>query len=313
VQKAQPTVHILLASYQGELYLKEQLASLSFQTYSHWQLHVSDDGSTDSTLDVVTEFASTSPQAVHICSGPGKGATHNFFNLINTVAATHPGDVYAFCDQDDVWLPDKLAKAVAHFEAQTLAPSQPYLYCSRTFVVDHLLKQRGLTPLPRKPLGFGNALLQNVASGNTMVFNLALLKIMRLISPQHSVLHDWTAYQAVTGCGGMVYFSEQPSLLYRQHGANVVGSNIGFASRVRRLQFMFSGGYKTWSLQTIRAMQQIAALLTEQSQAEVYVFQAMHSSSNPYNRLRLALNKTLWRQSRLGQASLAVALLLDLI
>ena len=308
-----PTVHILLASYQGELYLKEQLASLSLQTYSQWQLHVSDDGSNDSTPQIVAEFARTSPQAVHLCNGPGKGATHNFFHLINTVAASNPADLFAFCDQDDVWVPNKLANAVTHFKAQTLAPSQPYLYCSRTIVVDHLLVQRGLTPLPRKPLGFGNALLQNIASGNTMVFNQALLQILRLINPQHSVLHDWTAYQAATGCGGIVYFDERASIKYRQHTANVVGSNAGLISQMRRLRFMLQGGYKHWSLQTIQAMHQISPRLTAQNLTILNEFAAIHSMSNPYLRFLLSVNGRFWRQSRLGQASFAFALLFNLI
>ena len=313
MQKLEPTVHILLASYQGAAYIAQQLDSLKAQSYPHWQLHVSDDGSTDETPRIVAEFAAHCAQPVRIFSGPAKGVTHNFFHLMNTVATGTPGDLYAFCDQDDVWLPDKLANAVAHRAAQSLATNQPYLYCSQTVIVNQQLVGSALTPAPRKPLGFGNALLQNVASGNTMVFNLALLNTMRLISPQHCVLHDWTAYQAVTGCGGVMHFSEQASLLYRQHGANLVGSNSGFASRVRRLSFMFSGGYKNWSLQTMRAMQQIAPHLTAQSLAELHAFEAMHASSNPLHRLRLALNGTLWRQSRLGQASLAVALLLNLI
>lgn len=309
----EPTVHILLATYQGEAYLKQQLASLTAQSYLNWELHVSDDGSTDGTQGIVAEFARKSAQTVRFCTGPGKGATHNFFHLMNTVAVSNPSDLYAFCDQDDVWLPDKLANAVLHRAAQTLALNQPYLYCGRTRIVDQQLVELGLTPLPCKPLGFGNALVQNVASGNTMVFNLALLKVMRLIDPHDSVLHDWTAYQAVTGCGGVMHFSDQPSLLYRQHGANVVGSNTGLASRMRRLRFLFKGGYKGWSLQTIRAMRKITHVLTKQSLTELQAFESIHSLSNPCRRLQTALNGTLWRQTRMGQASLVFALLLNII
>ena len=313
MEELQPTVHILLASYQGELYLKQQLASLALQTHTNWQLHVSDDGSTDSTAHIAAEFARTSPQLVHFYSGPGKGATHNFFHLINTVAASNPGDLFAFCDQDDVWLPNKLTHAVAHFATQAVATGRPYLYCSRTMVVDHLLKPRGLTPVPRKPIGFGNALLQNIASGNTMVFNHALLQILRLINPQHAVLHDWTAYQVATGSGGMVYFDERASVQYRQHTANVVGSNAGWTNRIRRLRFMLQGGYKRWSLQTICAMKQISPHLAACSLATLHEFEAIHSTSNPCSRVLLAINGRFWRQSRLGHASLLVALLLNLV
>ena len=309
----EPTVHILLATYQGEAYLAQQLESLKAQSYTHWQLHVSDDGSIDGTEKIVAEFALNVPQTARFCSGPGKGATHNFFHLMNTVETESPSDLYAFCDQDDVWLPDKLASAMLHHAAQTLLADQPYLYCGRTRIVDQLLVEIGLTPVPRKPLGFGNALVQNVASGNTMVFNSALLKILRKIAPQDSVLHDWTAYQAVTACGGMMHFSDQPSLLYRQHGANVVGSNIGFISRISRLRFLFRGGYKGWSLQTIRAMRQISPHFAVDNLVLLTKFEAVQCEPNVLRRLSLMSGKKIWRQTRLGQASLAYSLLFDLI
>lgn len=309
----EPTVNILLATYQGQAYLAQQLESLRTQSYINWRLYVSDDGSTDGTERIVAEFARSAPQRVSFCRGPGKGATHNFFHLMNTVETGNSSDLYAFCDQDDVWMPDKLANAVAHYAAQTLEVSQPYLYCSRTRIVNSQLVELGLTPAPRKPLGFGNALLQNVASGNTMVFNSALFKIMRDIDPQDSVLHDWTAYQAVTGCGGVMHFSEQPSLFYRQHVANVVGSNTGFASRMRRLRFLLQGGYKGWSLQTIRAMRQIEPRLAPANRVLLNRFEEVRQKSNPLRRLSILNGKQIWRQTRFGGASLVLALLFNLI
>lgn len=309
-----PTVHIMLATFQGAAFLREQLESLSAQSYANWKLYVSDDRSTDETNQIIIEFKNSIQQKVFIYEGPGRGSTHNFFRLIGVVETNEPGDLYAFCDQDDVWLPDKLANAVAHHAGQGLTIGQPRLYCGRTIVVDQLLKPHGFTAIPRKPLGFGNALLQNIAGGNTMVFNQPLLQILRLISPEHSVLHDWTTYQAATGCGGLVYFDGRASVQYRQHMANVVGSNAGWTNRILRLQFLLKGGYKRWSLQTLQAMHQISPHLTAQSLATLREFDAVRSTTfNPYHRLRLAISGKYWRQSRMGQASFAFALLLNLI
>lgn len=308
-----PTINILLATFQGEAFLKAQLHSLAAQTYTRWKLHVSDDGSSDQTVQIVTEFASSCQQSVLFCSGPGKGATHNFFHLINFVSSDDPTNLYAFCDQDDVWMPDKLASAVAQHASQILGLNQPWLYCSRTSIVDEQLVTRCLSPVPRNQLGFGNALLQNIASGNTMVFNQALLHILQSINPQHSVLHDWTSYQAATGCGGIVYFDQRVTVQYRQHAANVVGSNSGLLNQMRRLRFLLRGGYKDWSRLTINAMQQISPHLTTRNLATLREFETIRSIPNPCNRLLLAVRGKFWRQSRLGQASLAVALLLGLI
>ena len=125
----EPTVHVLLATCQGEAFLKQQLDSLTGQSYTNWQLHISDDGSTDRTRQIVADFIESTAQLVTLCDGPCKGVTHNFFNLIHTVPNRQTA-LYAFCDQDDVWLPDKLHDAVAHFQKQKLAADQLYLYCS---------------------------------------------------------------------------------------------------------------------------------------------------------------------------------------
>ena len=308
----EPTVHVLLATYQGEAFLKQQLDSLTGQSYTNWHLHISDDASTDSTLQIIAEFIKGTSQVVTVYDGPCKGVTYNFFHLINTVAS-HPADLYAFCDQDDVWLPDKLRDAVAHFQNQTLATNQLYLYCTRTNIVDSQLGYLGLSAVPRKRLGFGNALVQNIASGNTMVFNNSLLETLRLVDLQYSVLHDWTAYQVVTGCGGVIHFSDKPSLLYRQHSQNLVGSNNSIRARFKRFRFLLQGGYRRWSLQTICAMHKLRPVLAPENAQLLHLFESAHQKPDVTQRLSLLKNRLLWRQTRLGQASLLFALIFNLL
>ena len=303
---------MLLATYQGEAFLKQQLDSLNGQSYTNWQLHISDDGSTDRTRQIVADFIESTAQLVTLCDGPCKGVTHNFFNLIHTVPNRQTA-LYAFCDQDDVWLPDKLHDAVAHFQKQKLAADQLYLYCTRSTIVDTHLNYLGLSAVPRKRLGFGNALVQNIASGNTMVFNARLLEALRLIDPKNSVLHDWTAYQVATGCGGVLHFSEQPSLLYRQHGANLIGSNTGFGNRINRLHFLLRGGYQGWSLQTICSMRKLQLVLAPENAQLLHLFESVHQKPNVKQRMSLYENGLLWRQTRSGQASLLFALLFKLL
>ena len=308
-----PTVHILLATFQGEAFLSQQLDSIRNQTYTHWVLHISDDGSTDRTREIIAGFVSTLHQPVEIYVGPQKGVTHNFFHLLSAVPAANSSDLYAFCDQDDVWLPGKLQHAVLQYSTLVLAPDQPYLYASRAVIVDQALAPNGFTAFPQKSLGFGNALLQNVANGNTMVFNAAQLKIMRHISPENAVLHDWAAYLVVTACGGVLYFGKEPLLLYRQHTSNLVGSNLGLGSQLQRMKFMLNGGYKNWADRTIKALCQIYPHLTEQSKKELHAFKLNRSLPNPLSRLKMLWNGTVWRQTRRGQLSLALALILNLI
>lgn len=178
----QPTVHILLATYNGAKYLQAQLDSIARQTHPQWTLTVSDDGSTDETLNIVKAFAQNSPQTVNLLQGPCAGSsTRNFCHLIQHAPAGTEHDLYAFCDQDDVWLDTKLERAV-QWHAQHL--QQPVrLYCGRTQFVNGKLQPIGLSPGIRRPPSFGNALVQNIASGNTMVFSPSMLAAQKKSSP----------------------------------------------------------------------------------------------------------------------------------
>jgi glycosyltransferase involved in cell wall biosynthesis len=305
-----PTVHILLASYQGEAYLAQQLESIAAQTYSTWQLWVSDDGSTDTTREIVAQFASQMPQSVVLLDGPCKGVTQNFFHLLNTVSLDNPNSLYAFCDQDDVWLSEKVARAVAQYQSQTLSNEQPYLYCGRTKIVDANLRHLGYSAIPTRPLGFGNALLQNIAGGNTMVFNSALLEILRHINPLHSVLHDWSAYQVAAGCAGVIHYDLECCLLYRQHTLNQVGVNSGFIASVKRLEKLCLGQYKVWNTQTAKAMEDVRRYLSSNATKTLEIFKAIRQS--PFNLMSAKpfSNKNLWHQKKLSQCIFVVSALI---
>lgn len=297
----EPTVHILLASYNGQAYLTEQLESIATQTWRNWSLLVSDDGSTDHTRQAVTQFASKVAQPVALVLGPCKGVTHNFFHLIHGANTQNEQDLYAFCDQDDVWLPSKLQRAVAHYQSQTMGPQRAYLYSSATHIVDAQLKPLGTSPVPQQPLGFGNALLQNIASGNTMVFNHALLCVLRVIRSENSTLHDWSAYQAVSACGGLHYHDPVPSVLYRQHRTNLIGSNTSGYARLKRLHGILRADRKQWANQTEAAMHDIQAFLSPAAATQLQAFSSMRRYTSPIARIKAARAQPLWTQKKSGQ------------
>jgi len=150
------TVHILLATYNGARYLDEQLQSIARQTHCDWTLTVSDDGSSDDTLDIVQRFSAQVNQPVTVLQGPRQGSsTANFFHLLAQAPTGNSLDLYAFCDQDDVWLDDKLSSAVKwhiQYSGQNVR-----LYCGRTQVVDEQLQPIGISPNIKRPPSFGNA------------------------------------------------------------------------------------------------------------------------------------------------------------
>ena len=302
-------VHILLASYQGGPYLRAQLDSIAAQTHTHWSLTISDDGSTDDTVEICQRFAQENPSKhIRILKGPCQRSTANFFHLMQVVSLDEREGLYAFCDQDDVWLPEKLERAVRALDSLEITATQPALYCARWQQTTVDLVPLGLSPMPRKPLGFGNALLQNVASGNTMVFNKALLHLLVRIRPSHAVWHDWAAYLTVTGCGGRLWFDPEPCLLYRQHPGNLVGAQDRSLDKLHRLKLIAQGRYREWGDRTEEAMDDIAPSLSEQAREQLHTFRCMRRESSVWRRVRAGWHSGLWRQTTAGQMTLFLAL-----
>lgn len=308
----QLTVHILLATYNGGRFLAEQLSSIARQTHANWTLTVSDDGSTDNTLDLVAQFAEQVSQQVTVLSGPCQGSsTRNFFHLIQHAQAKDPSDLFAFCDQDDVWLEDKLERAVAWHANNIVKPVR--LYCGRTQFVNEQLKPIGLSPGIKRPPSFGNALVQNIASGNTMVMSSAVLMAQKEIQPEHSVWHDWTTYLVATSLGGLVWFDDAPSLHYRQHMANVIGSNDGLRAQIARLGPLFSGRFKRWSDMNEEAVAVLSPMLSSESLACLKEFRIMRSSSCALQRINCLRKSQVRRQRATSNVTLGFAIILGLM
>lgn len=305
------TVHILLATYNGARYLDDQLQSIARQTHNNWTLTVSDDGSTDDTVAIVQRFSAQVHQQVTLLQGPRQGSsTANFVHLIMNAPTKNSYDLYAFCDQDDVWNEDKLQRAV-NFHTQHSSQSVR-LYCGRTQFVDERLQLIGLSPGIKRPPSFGNALVQNIASGNTMVFSHAVLMAQKTVRPENSVWHDWTTYIVATGLGGIVCFDDQPSLLYRQHANNVLGSNDGLKEKILLLIPLFRGRFKLWNDMNYAATENLQNFLSIDSMHTLLTFEKMRSLPTGIARVLVFINSKIRRQRHISNVMLALALTLKL-
>lgn len=298
--------------YDGARYLAAQLESFSDQTHRHWDLIVGDDGSTDAGPDMVRGYARNAASRgnrVTLVPGPGRGYVANFLGL----AARSPetADWLAFSDQDDVWLPDRLARGIAALGA--LPRDRPALYCSRTWVTDEALGHRRLSPLYPRPPGFRNALVQNIAAGNTILLNRAAAALARAAAPAAArvpglAAHDWWLYQIVTGVGGTVIRDPEPTLLYRQHGENQIGENTSLRAWKMRIDMVRSGRFERWIAGNIAALRLIEAQLTPENRALLDALDALRRK--PFAaRLRDFTRLGLYRQGRIGQAALWLAAL----
>ena len=222
-------VAILLSTRNGAPYLAEQLDSLMAQSHAEWQVFWRDDGSHDDTPSLMRRFAQTAGQGriVDLNDDAGHvGITASFLGLLRRA----PRDrIVAFADQDDVWLPDKLARGVAGL--QSVPAGQPGLYCARQHLVSADLSPIGTSPRLKGPLGFPKSMTQNVATGCTVMLNAQATALLAGAREPDRTLHDWWAYLLVTASGGQVLADETPTVMYRQHSGNAVGVPVSPARR----------------------------------------------------------------------------------
>lgn len=215
------TVEVLLSTYNGLSYIGPLLESLIAQDYPDMNILIRDDGSNDGTVDLLWKFAASRAN-IKFMPGEHLGFMQSFFKLLEL---SSPAAAYfAFCDQDDVWLPDKISRAVAFLSQQPRETA--VLYCSRLAVVDEDLKPLGYTPVPRKALSFRNALVEGQVPGCTAMINQAARLILLKDLPRYAYSHDWWMYLVVSAFGTVIY-DQEPRILYRMHAGNVFGIPIG--------------------------------------------------------------------------------------
>lgn len=303
-------VAILVCTYNGERFLREQLESFINQTHKNWSIHVSDDGSTDATLEILEEYKKQlGDEKIVILQGPRQGFAKNFLSLIKNREIV--ADYFAFSDQDDIWLEDKLSRSIAQIpQTPTI---KPHLYCSRTKLVNTDLAPLGFSPLFKKRPCFENSLVQSIAGANTMMINNAARDLMcRIADDALVVAHDWLAYLLVTGCGGQVVFDQNPTLLYRQHEGNLIGANATYKNQVNRILKMLSGRFSEWSTQNLIVLNSIRMELTEDNRRTLERFEAARNSGL-LSRLYLMKKSGVHRQTLKGNISLVAAAILNKI
>jgi glycosyltransferase involved in cell wall biosynthesis len=259
-------VTVLMPTLNGAAFVLEQLQSLATQTLLPTRLVVSDDGSRDATLAKIAGFAHLAPFPITILRGPRQGVAANVLSLL---ASAPPGAV-ALCDQDDVWLPEKLARARAALAGLPL--KTPALYAGARVVTDRFLSTRH--PSVHYPLfpEFAAALVQNPAAGNTILLNGAGASLARMAARDLTnapPFHDWWLCQLVLGAGGTVLLDPVPQVLYRQHNANALGANTGLRRRLGRLRTLFNGSYGQWITLHAEALYASRARLTPTAEARL--------------------------------------------
>jgi len=225
-----PTIAILMATYNGGQYLREQIDSILSQSNQEWHLYIHDDGSKDDTPAILNDYGTRFPTQISILDYPSQGgALNNFMSLLERVEAPY----YMFSDQDDVWHPTKVEKSYrAMQEQEQLHPDKPIIVHCDVRVVDSQL--RLLHPsyreyghiYPEKVTNFERCVI-NITLGCAMLFN-AQSRAVSLDRPwKAALMHDGWVTTRTFAEGGIVYAMPEALMEYRNHGGNTVGATDG--------------------------------------------------------------------------------------
>lgn len=229
MEKEKTKVLILLSTYNGAKFLQELLDSLFLQKNVDMHYLIRDDGSLDETVNILKQFVLNTPN-VELLLEKNEGCINSFNKLIKHACNYYIDkvDYFAFCDQDDVWLEQKLQVATSILDKMPV--EKPSLYCSNLILVDEQLNFISNMYLKKMIFTKGNALVERFGTGCTMVFNKEALTKYVYHQSLYPELHDRWIYLICLFFGN-IHYDDCPHILYRQHSGNVIGCQNSFLAK----------------------------------------------------------------------------------
>jgi glycosyltransferase involved in cell wall biosynthesis len=274
-------IEILLSTYNGEKYLNELLSSILTQkTSCKISILARDDGSSDSTVAILNKWRDRLD--INIIQGNNIGPRNSFEHLIKL--ADLDFDYFAFCDQDDVWLEDKLERAISKINDQ-----KSVLYFSNVCLVDKDLKHLGANRDNKSPdFTIESVMTANPALGCTMVMDRELMRNLKQVNMDYYFMHDVAAI-TLAACIGCIKYDEKPSMLYRQHVESVTQGHNRLKNFRSKINFWLFQPRISISNQANEILTKFHDLIIDDHVSEVLMF--VKSYHKKANRIKLATNK----------------------
>ena len=254
-ERRQPAVAILMATYNGEAFLAEQLDSIISQTYEDWWLYIMDDMSCDGTRRILEEYVARDERVRVLPNHTKRGSMGTFGALMQAVP---DADYYMFADQDDVWMADKVSVTLEKMrDTEAGMPGKPVVVHTDLTVVDSSLEV--IAPsfwqysriAPSLLTTLEDLSVHNLATGCTMMFNRSARDVALPFS-ERAMMHDAWVTLSVIARGGTVEVVNRPTMLYRQHGHNVLGakdSRTGYVrNKLRSLRKVVRANLETYRM-----------------------------------------------------------------
>ncbi|MEM6891831.1 MAG: glycosyltransferase [Pseudomonadota bacterium] len=263
-------VVVLMGVKNGEQYLSQQLRSIAWQRGVDWRLIVSDDGSVDGSCEIIGEFSKAHAGRVTYMRGPETGLASNYLYLLQEC---QPNCYVALADQDDIWLPGKLIRAI---EMLSKDADKAAIYSGSSYVLAPSNVVKGAEEEQLYP-SFGNALVQNILAGHSIVMTPRALSLANEIQPSEPPpFHDWWLYALFSGMNCNILCDRKPQVLYRQHSEASLGANIGIMARLKRMRLIGDGTYRQWLREHHAALLSVARELPAENRRLLEDFTGAH-------------------------------------
>lgn len=275
------TVQVLMSSYNGEKYIREQIDSILAQQGINVKLLIRDDGSSDSTCDILKEYESK--KLLEVIYGENIGVFKSFLTLVDVC---NQADYYAYSDQDDVWMSDKMSVGVKQIEKNDEDIS--LLYCSALQRVNEKLEYQDIQSFRGLKTNIYSALVRERLAGCTFVFNNELRKLLNgssKLSINYS--HDSWTVLICYACGGKVLFDNVPHILFRRYGTNVSVDGGGLKKRIKH-ELRYLNKCKNQRFEVVKVLKEFRE---EEITEEDIINQIVHYKDSIRNTLKFSFNK----------------------
>ncbi len=226
-------VAIIMSTYNGEKYIKEQLDSIINQEDIEWDLYIRDDGSSDYSIEILREY-SQKDKRIHLNIGKNKGYKRSFIEELLSVREKY--DYYAFSDQDDYWEKDKIKKAIYYIERYS-SENIPTIYYSNLKKYDDKLNYKSITKLEKRKRNLKSNFLRRSIAGCTMVFNHNMYNILKKGDITDEAIirgHDSLLISLCYAINGNVLFDSNSYIRYRVHNSNTSASSNTIFMRIKK-------------------------------------------------------------------------------
>lgn len=227
------SIKVMMSSFNGEKYIREQIASILSQQRVDVELYIRDDGSSDETVSVIEELI-TKFSNIHATFESNKGPSESFMDLLYS-ADSREYDYYAFSDQDDIWDKDKLIRAIDMMSVE----DKPILYYSALLSFQENNGGKKLIVNDRE-YSFAECFIQSHFPGCTMVFNKIGMELIRSIDrPKSVIMHDLFLIQVFMATGNRIIYDRESRINYRVHGNNVSVKKDNVLGELKRYKKIF--------------------------------------------------------------------------